>query len=58
MGLETALAAPTGRAAKRMGETCGADAVTIHRLLETKLDPFTGQLAFTKTRTSRWRWTR
>ncbi len=48
LGLETALAAPTGRAAKRMGETCGADALTIHRLLETKLDPFTGQLAFTK----------
>ncbi len=48
LGLETALTAPTGRAAKRMGETCGAQAVTIHRLLETKLDPFTGQLAFTK----------
>ena len=48
LGLETALAAPTGRAAKRMGETCGAEALTIHRLLETKLDPFTGQLAFTK----------
>jgi len=48
LGLETALAAPTGRAAKRMGETCGVEALTIHRLLETKLDPFTGQLAFTK----------
>lgn len=48
LGLETALAAPTGRAAKRLGETCGAEALTIHRLLETKLDPFTGQLAFTK----------
>lgn len=48
LGLETALAAPTGRAAKRLGETCGAPAVTIHRLLETKLDPYTGQLAFTK----------
>ena len=48
LGLETALAAPTGRAAKRLGETCGRDAATIHRLLETKLDPFTGQLAFTK----------
>ncbi len=48
LGLATALAAPTGRAAKRMGETCGAEALTIHRLLETKLDPFTGQLAFTK----------
>ncbi|HEX2226457.1 MAG TPA: ATP-dependent RecD-like DNA helicase [Candidatus Binatia bacterium] len=29
-----ALAAPTGRAAKRMQETCGEEAVTIHRLLE------------------------
>jgi exodeoxyribonuclease V alpha subunit len=28
------LAAPTGRAAKRLGETCGREAVTIHRLLE------------------------
>ena len=48
LGLETALAAPTGRAAKRLGETCGADAFTIHRLLETKMDPYTGQLAFSK----------
>ena len=29
-----ALAAPTGRAAKRMSETSGEDAMTIHRLLE------------------------
>jgi exodeoxyribonuclease V alpha subunit len=29
-----ALAAPTGRAAKRMSETAGEDAMTIHRLLE------------------------
>jgi exodeoxyribonuclease V alpha subunit len=29
-----ALAAPTGRAAKRMKETCGEEAATIHRLLE------------------------
>lgn len=48
LGLETALAAPTGRAAKRLGETCGCDAFTIHRLLETKMDPYTGQLAFSK----------
>jgi exodeoxyribonuclease V alpha subunit len=31
------LAAPTGRAAKRMGETTGFDAKTIHRLLEYSL---------------------
>lgn len=47
MGLETALAAPTGRAAKRLGETCGQEAYTIHRLLETHFDDATGQLVFT-----------
>ncbi|MBQ7755027.1 MAG: AAA family ATPase, partial [Clostridia bacterium] len=34
MGMTYALAAPTGRAAKRMTEATGADASTIHRLLE------------------------
>ena len=34
MGTEYALCAPTGRAAKRMGEATGRDASTIHRLLE------------------------
>ena len=34
MGMTFALAAPTGRAAKRMTEATGADAKTIHRLLE------------------------
>lgn len=34
LGLETALAAPTGRAAKRMEEASGEPAMTIHRLLE------------------------
>ena len=48
MGLETALAAPTGRAAKRLGELCGTEASTIHRLLETGFDPHTGRLVFTK----------
>ena len=33
-GLDIALAAPTGRAAKRMTEATGYDAKTIHRLLE------------------------
>ena len=33
-GLEIRLAAPTGRAAKRMTEACGYEAQTIHRLLE------------------------
>ncbi|NLY18211.1 MAG: ATP-dependent RecD-like DNA helicase [Clostridiaceae bacterium] len=33
-GMNIALAAPTGRAAKRMAETTGYEAKTIHRLLE------------------------
>ena len=33
-GLKVSLAAPTGRAAKRMTETTGLEAKTIHRLLE------------------------
>lgn len=35
-GLKVLLAAPTGRAAKRMTETTGLEAKTIHRLLECK----------------------
>ena len=35
-GKSVLLAAPTGRAAKRMSETCGMEAKTIHRLLESK----------------------
>ena len=50
MGLETALAAPTGRAAKRLSELCGAEASTIHRLLETGFDPQSGQQVFTHDR--------
>jgi len=46
MGLQTVLAAPTGRAAKRLSETCGAEASTIHRLLETRYDPKQGGLTF------------
>ncbi len=37
-GLDVALAAPTGRAAKRMSELTGEEAVTIHRLLEVEWD--------------------
>jgi len=37
VGLKIALAAPTGRAAKRMSETTGIPAATIHRML--KWDP-------------------
>lgn len=42
-GMEILLAAPTGRAAKRMKETTGFDAVTIHRLLELNGNPDEGQ---------------
>lgn len=35
-GLEVALAAPTGRAAKRMTELTGCEAKTVHRLLEVE----------------------
>lgn len=38
-GLDIALAAPTGRAAKRMTEATGYEAQTIHRLLEVNGDP-------------------
>ncbi len=47
LGLETALAAPTGRAAKRLGELCKTEASTIHRLLETGYDGHSDQLVFT-----------
>ena len=46
LGLRTALAAPTGRAAKRLSEACGAEASTIHRLLETRFDTASGGLTF------------
>ena len=38
-GLQIELAAPTGRAAKRMKEATGREARTIHRLLEVSGDP-------------------
>ncbi len=40
MQLKVALAAPTGRAAKRMTQLCNKDAKTIHRMLE--MDPGAG----------------
>lgn len=41
-GLDILLAAPTGRAAKRMTETTGREARTIHRLLELKVSEASG----------------
>ncbi len=40
MGLKVMLAAPTGRAAQRMGEVIGREAKTIHRMLEWQLRGF------------------
>ncbi len=46
MGLETLLAAPTGRAAKRLSELSGRDASTIHRLLEANFSEQTDTVTF------------
>ncbi len=47
MGLSVMLAAPTGRAAKRMSEFCGVEAKTIHRMLEMEYgDGATGLPSF------------
>ena len=48
MGLKCLLAAPTGRAAKRLTEVTGEDASTIHRLLEAGIDQNTGLMFFAK----------
>lgn len=46
--LRCLLAAPTGRAAKRLTEVTGEDASTIHRLLEAGIDPTTGKMFFAR----------
>ncbi len=46
MQLKCVLAAPTGRAAKRLTEVTGEEASTIHRLLEAGIDQATGKMAF------------
>ena len=48
MQLRTLLAAPTGRAAKRLTEVTGEEASTIHRLLEAGIDPHTGKMFFVR----------
>lgn len=48
MGCTTLLMAPTGRAAKRLGELCGREAQTIHRCLGMSWKEDTGELAFQK----------
>ena len=49
LGLEVALAAPTGRAAKRMSELTGMEAQTVHRLLGMSWNEDARQVTFTKT---------
>ena len=46
MGMKIALAAPTGRAAKRLSESTACEAKTIHRLLEMSFDEDGGRGGF------------
>ena len=48
LGLKIQLLAPTGRAAKRLGELCGREAQTIHRALGMTWKEDTGELTFQK----------
>ena len=48
MQMKCLLAAPTGRAAKRLTEVTGEEASTIHRLLEAGIDPNTGLMVFNR----------
>ena len=52
LGLNVVLAAPTGRAAKRLSELCGIEAKTIHRLLEAGYVAGGGRLAFQRCATN------
>ena len=51
LGLNTLLAAPTGRAAKRLSDLTGMEAKTIHRLLEAGFGPG-GRTAFARNLTN------
>ena len=48
MGYNILLLAPTGRAAKRLGELCGREAQTIHRCLGMNYREDTGEVTFQK----------
>ncbi len=48
-GLSFRLAAPTGRAAKRMSQATGQPAQTVHRMLEYHFEDGTGKMVFGKT---------
>ncbi len=51
-GLRVGLAAPTGRASRRMTETTGLEAMTVHRLLE--FDPKRGVFCRTENNPIQW----
>ena len=55
MGLKTLLAAPTGRAAKRMEEAAGVEAATLHRLLGAGRSEEGGATVFSYNRDNRLR---
>ncbi len=62
-GFKVALAAPTGRAAKRMSEVTGREAKTIHRLLEVDFQDESGKINLSATRRTpspltQWWWMR
>ncbi len=48
MGLDVLLLAPTGRAAMRMSELCGREALTVHRALGMVFNEMTGEVTFKK----------
>ena len=48
LGQKVMLAAPTGRAAKRMTEVCGVESKTIHRLLESNFSETDDNMYFSK----------
>ena len=48
LGLDTMLAAPTGQAAKRLGQVTGREASTIHRMLEATFSVETDSVTFRK----------
>ena len=48
MGLDIVMAAPTGRAAKRMSELTGMEAQTVHRMLGMSWNETSHQVTFTK----------
>ena len=50
VGMDVVLAAPTGRAAKRLSELCGREAKTIHRLLESGYRNGEGRPTFVRNR--------